>query len=67
MRGSLNPFAHLMQDPDPERMRAMARQLYEQSGGKLMLLNADWIDGWAPKKETQAIAAKALRTKPRFT
>lgn len=51
------------EEPDLEGARAKARNTYIATGGKTILINIDWLDGWADKKQADLLAAKALRTK----
>lgn len=60
-RTSLTPFAASMRDPDPAAARLAARQAYEDTNGELVLINANWLDGWADRKQLDLLAVKALR------
>jgi hypothetical protein len=62
-RTSLTRYAPQMQEPQLEDARDMARNAFIATGGKTILINIDWLDGWADKKQADLLAAKALRTK----
>lgn len=63
LRSSLAPFAASMRDPDPANARRAAREAYEASEGKIVLINADWLPTWPDRKQLDLLAEKALGVK----
>ena len=49
-----------MRDPDPVEARRKARETYLASGGKIVLINADWLVNWPQRKQLDQLAMAAL-------
>ena len=62
-RTSLTRHTASMRDPDPALARQSARNAYIASGGKIVLINAEWLATWADKKQLDLLAEKALGVK----
>lgn len=62
-RSSLGPYAASMRDPDPTAARKLAREKYEESDGKIVLINKDWLTSWPDRKQLDLLAEKALGVK----
>jgi hypothetical protein len=62
-RTSLTRYAPQMQEPQLEDAREMARNTYLATGGKTVLINVEWLENWADKKQLDLLASKALRVK----
>lgn len=60
LRSSLTPYAASMRDPDPANARRKAREAYETSGGRMVLINKDWLATWTDRKQLDLLAEKAL-------
>lgn len=60
---SLSRFAPAMRDPDPRAALQAARDAYRESGGKIILINLDWLQSWPDRKMASQIGAKALNVK----
>lgn len=52
-----------MRDPDPAAARKLAREKYEESDGKIVLINKDWLTSWPDRKQLDLLAEKALGVK----
>jgi len=59
IRSSLASVAGAAREPDPAKARRAARQTYVDTGGKTVLINRDWLSGWADKELLTALAKKA--------
>ena len=59
-------IAVLPGDEDPEAALRAARQAFEESGGKIVLLNMSWVPTWQEKKALDRLAAKIFGTKARL-
>lgn len=64
-RTSLTAYAGSMRDPDPVMARKKARETYEASDGKIVLINRDWLQSWTDQKQLDLLAVKALGVKGR--
>lgn len=53
---SLAKFAHLSREPDPAKARIAARQAWQNAG--LILINPEWITGWADRQQAIILAEK---------
>lgn len=58
-RTSLTPFAASMRDPDPANARRAARDTYQATEGKVVLINKDWLRNWADQKQLDLLAEAA--------
>lgn len=59
-RCPLGTYAATQHEPDPDKALEAARAAYEESGGKIVLINMDWLPGWALKKQLDLLAVKAF-------
>lgn len=59
-RTSLTSHAPSMRDPDPAQARIAARRAYEDSEGRIVLINRDWLPSWPDRKQLDLLAVKAL-------
>lgn len=59
MRGSLSRFAGQMQEPQDGDALTKARQAYEETNGEIVLINRNWLTGWADQKQLELLAQKA--------
>lgn len=57
-RSPLAPYAASMRDPDPAAARRAARDAYHESDGKMVLINTDWLQSWADRKQIEILADK---------
>jgi hypothetical protein len=55
MASSLARFAHLWNEEDHVKGRAMARDAWQHTG--LILINPNWL-GWADRKQAEILAEK---------
>lgn len=55
LRSSLAPFAASMRGPDPVNARCAARDVYEASGGEIVLINKGWLPTWLERTEDGSI------------
>lgn len=62
-RSSLAPFAHLMREPHRRDAVQAARDAYRTSKGKIVLINAEWLQNWTDRKLLDQLAEKALGVK----
>lgn len=62
-RTSLTPYAPSMRDPDPAKAKEAARNSFIATGGKIVLINKDWLGTWADRKLLDQLAEKALGVK----
>ncbi|TZG28586.1 hypothetical protein FYJ91_00040 [Sphingomonas montanisoli] len=56
VRSSLASFAPLNHLPDPARARQAARAAWHDAG--LILINPEWLPGWADRKQAEILAEK---------
>lgn len=59
-RCPLGDYTATQHEPDPAKALALAKQAYEESNGKLVLINMDWLPGWGLKKQLDLLAVKAF-------
>lgn len=62
-RSSLGRYAGSMREPDPARALDEAKKTYMASGGKIVLINADWLEAWTDRKQLDLLAEKAFGVK----
>lgn len=62
-RSPLAPYAASMRDPDPAAARRAARVAYHETG--LVLINPDWLAGWADRQQLIILADKVHGTRPK--
>lgn len=62
-RTSLTRHAGAMRDPDPALALQKAREAYQASGGKIVLINVEWLTAWTDQKQLDLLAQKALGVK----
>jgi hypothetical protein len=62
-RSPLAPYAASMRDPDPAAARRAARTAYHETG--LVLINPDWLAGWADRQQLIILADKVHGTRPK--
>lgn len=55
----LGKYVNLMRDPDPAKAIAEARKAYAESQGDIVLINRQWLNGWAAKKQLELLAEQA--------
>lgn len=55
-RSPLAPYAANMRSPDPAAARREARKAYHDNG--LILINPDWLNSWADRKQLEILADK---------
>jgi hypothetical protein len=55
-RSSLAPFAARCREPDPAAARRAARAAWHTAG--LILINPEWLHGWADRKQAEMLAEK---------
>lgn len=55
-RSPLGRHAHLSRAPDPAKARQAARAAYHETG--LVLINPEWLPGWADRKQLEILADK---------
>jgi len=58
-RNPLAKHAGSMRDPDRSGALRAAREAYEASEGDIVLINQNWLTGWADKELLRALAKKA--------
>lgn len=63
LRSSLGRFAHLMREPQAREAVELARSAYHASGGRIVLINKDWLSGWSDEALLDGLAEKALGIK----
>ena len=56
IRSSLAGFAALGRQPDPAAARRAARAAWHDAG--LILINTEWLNGWADRKQAELLAEK---------
>lgn len=57
-RTSLTGHAASMRDPSPENARREAKRAFHESGGKIILINTDWIPGWGDRQQAILLGEK---------
>lgn len=60
---SLTRYAPLMREAQPGDARQAARQAYIDSQGEIVLINRQWLNGWAQRKQLEILAESALGVK----
>lgn len=56
IRSPLGRFAATYQDPDPAAARRAGSAAWQAHG--LILINPEWISGWADRKQAKLLAEK---------
>lgn len=56
IRSPLGRFASLGHEPDPAAARRAAYAAWQEHG--LILINPDWLNGWADRKQAEILAEK---------
>jgi hypothetical protein len=56
LRSPLARHAHLSHEPDPAAARRAARDAWHKHG--LILINPEWLPGWADRKQAEILAEK---------
>lgn len=60
---SLTKYAPLMREADDTNARAAAKDAYLKSGGKILLINMDWLPNWPLRKLADQIAVAVFNVK----
>lgn len=55
-RSSLASIAATCREPDPRAARKAARAAWQSTG--LILINPEWLSGWADRKQAELLAEK---------
>lgn len=56
VRSSLARHAGAMRDPDPKKVRQLAREAFHSTG--LIVLDPAWVQSWGDRELIKAITAK---------
>lgn len=56
IRSSLAPLAGACREPDPRAAKRAARDAWHKGG--LILINPEWFQSWADKKQAELLAEK---------
>lgn len=54
---TLARFAAVGRAPDPAEARRLAKQAWHRDG--IILINPDWLNSWADRKQAEILAEKA--------
>lgn len=56
IRSSLSGLSAVCRQPDPAAARLAAREAWQNAG--LILINPEWLTGWADRKQAEILAEK---------
>lgn len=56
VRSSLAGIAASCREPDPRSARKAAREAWQEAG--LILINPEWLQSWADRKQAELLAEK---------
>ncbi len=56
VRSSLAGIAGSCREPDPRAARRAAREAWQEAG--LILINPEWLQSWADRKQAELLAEK---------